>query len=93
MTRQVLAYGIHHIRKSFVPKVLERATLTGVKVVRPTTPSVRICLQHDAHEAAHRAGPSTTAADTDTTYDTRCYFDVRSKADVSQLNLPHGTDN
>jgi len=26
---------------------------------------------------------------------TRCYFNVRSKADihVSQLNLPHGTDN
>jgi len=21
----------------------------------------------------------------------RCYFNVRSKADVSQLNLPHGT--
>jgi len=26
-------------------------------------------------------------------YDTSCYFNVRSKADVSQLNLPHGTDN
>ena len=26
-------------------------------------------------------------------YDTRCYFDVRSKADMSQLNLPHGNDN
>ena len=26
-------------------------------------------------------------------YDTRCYFDVRSKADISQLNLPDGTDN
>ena len=24
-------------------------------------------------------------------YDTRCYFNVRSKADTSQLNLPHGT--
>ena len=22
--------------------------------------------------------------------DTRCYFNVRSKADISQLNLPHG---
>ena len=28
-----------------------------------------------------------------TQYDTRCYFNVRSKADISQLNLPHGTDN
>ena len=26
-------------------------------------------------------------------YDTRCYINVRSKADRSQLNLPHGTDN
>jgi len=25
-------------------------------------------------------------------HDTRCYFNVRSKADMSQLNLPHGTD-
>ena len=25
-------------------------------------------------------------------YDTRCYFDVRSKADISQLNLPHGSE-
>jgi len=23
-------------------------------------------------------------------YDTRCYFNVRSKANMSQLNLPHG---
>ena len=26
-------------------------------------------------------------------YDTRCYFNVRSKANMSQLNLPHGNDN
>jgi len=26
-------------------------------------------------------------------YDARCYFNVRSKANMSQLNLPHGTDN
>ena len=27
-------------------------------------------------------------------YDTRCYFNVRSKADISQLNLrTHGADN
>jgi len=26
-------------------------------------------------------------------YDTRCCFNVRSKADMSQLDLPHGTDN
>ena len=26
-------------------------------------------------------------------YDTRCYFDVRSKADMSRLDLQHGNDN
>ena len=26
-------------------------------------------------------------------YDTRCYFNVRSKADISQLNLPHDEDD
>ena len=26
-------------------------------------------------------------------YDTRCYFNVRSKANMSQLNLPHRTNN
>jgi len=26
-------------------------------------------------------------------YDTRCYFNVRSKADMSRLNLPHGNDD
>jgi len=26
-------------------------------------------------------------------YDTRCYFNVRPKADMSQLNLPHGNGN
>jgi len=26
-------------------------------------------------------------------YDTRCYFNVRSKADISRLNLPHADDN
>ena len=26
-------------------------------------------------------------------YDTRRYFNVRSKADMSRLDLPHGNDN
>jgi len=26
-------------------------------------------------------------------YDTKCYFDMRAKAEISQLNLPHGTNN
>ena len=28
-----------------------------------------------------------------TKYDTRCYYNVRSKAHISQLNLPHETNN
>jgi len=28
-----------------------------------------------------------------TRYDTRCHFNVRSKADMNRLNLPHGDDN
>ena len=28
-----------------------------------------------------------------TQYDTTCYSNVRSKADMSQLNLTHGTDD
>ena len=35
----------------------------------------------------HFRSPSSTR------YDTRCYFNVRSKADMSQLSLPHGNDN
>jgi len=26
-------------------------------------------------------------------YDTRCYINVRSKANMGRLNLPHGADN
>jgi len=33
------------------------------------------------------------AAQTVLRYDTRCCFNVRSKADMSRLNLPHGADN
>ena len=29
----------------------------------------------------------------DTRYDTRCYFNLRSKADMNRLNLPLGDDN
>ena len=34
-------------------------------------------------------GHSLSAALTTIRYDTRCYFNVRSKADISQLNLLH----
>ena len=44
------------------------------------------------NEVNARWGPVTTGMGDRLTirYDTRCYFNVRSKADISQLNLPHG---
>jgi len=36
------------------------------------------------HAEQHRTGENCDI------YDTRCYFNERSKADISQLNLPHG---
>ena len=42
----------------------------------------------------HRRRRSGTSIRYDTIrYDTRCYFNVRSKADISRLNLLHGNDN
>jgi len=41
----------------------------------------------------HAAGITEISHNDTIRYDTRCYFNVRSKADISQLNLPHGTDN
>jgi len=38
-------------------------------------------------------GPAGPTAGRPSSYDTRCYFNVRSKADMSRLNLPHGDDN
>ena len=38
----------------------------------------------DAHATTPNASALTIR------YGTRCYFNVRSKADISQLNLPHG---
>jgi len=42
---------------------------------------------------ARLTGPILVRLNSTIRYDTRCYFNVRSKADISQLNLPHGTDN
>jgi len=43
---------------------------------------------------AERHTPTTLYRKQDTIrYDTRRYFNVRTKANMSQLNLPHGNDN
>jgi len=52
-------------------------------------------LAHWSVYPSHVAPMTWGSVDLDDTirYDTRCYFNVRSKADISQLNLLHGTDN
>ena len=51
----------------------------------------------DHSSAHHRHAPTiNTRAHTQRhaiRYDTRCYFNVRSNADLSKLNLLHGNDN
>ena len=45
------------------------------------------------HHARHRRAEKRQYRRDTIRYDARCYFNVRSKANMSQLNLPHGTDN
>jgi len=46
----------------------------------------------EIRERIDRHADRNTSQDT-IRYDTRCYFNVRSKADMSQLNLQHATSN
>jgi len=56
---------------------------------------VRFCLWPQRSPVSSRIvlGTVISRSKRSNVYDTRCYFNVRSKADMSQLNLPHGTDN
>jgi len=60
------------------------------EATRTLTPSPRHASENDQHVATpvQKQEPGATIR-----YDTRCYFNVRSKADMSRLNLPHGDDN
>jgi len=62
----------------------------SVVVVYVATVLVNIYMYKVAHQ---RAAGTESGACSWLRYDTRCYFNVRSKANMSQLNLPHGTDN
>ena len=44
------------------------------------------------HDVIHKSG-STQLTRRENLRDERCYFNMHSKADISQLNLPHGNDN
>jgi len=57
--------------------------------------TVSTCLHVNATYVIHISDELTPCTGVFNTirYDTRCYFNVRSKANMSQLNLSHGTDN
>jgi len=77
------------------PTVRRYASVVYAVVAYPSVrPSVRpsVCLSQ-AGILSKRLGKSSWFWHDMIRYDTRCYFNVRSKADMSQLNLPHGTDN
>ena len=80
-----------------------RYAKTGEQIILQSMSSARIA---DAAAAAAAESPLPTAKKNRMTlldlwkssvsvvrYDTRCYFNVRSKADMSRLNLPHGDAN
>ena len=50
-------------------------------------------LQRDIHASTSLHFLQATCSYDKIWHDTRCYINVRSKANMSQLNLPHGTDN
>ena len=67
---------------------VDRATATGNIINMSTVNFVKA-----EHTKLLRYANEPTCIHADKRYDTRCYFNVRSKADISRLNLPHGTDN
>jgi len=74
--------GDYDVQCRATPTIRELAPVTAEEVERMIGSSPNKSFQLDP------APPWLTIR-----YDTRCYFNVRSKADISQLNLPHGTDN
>ena len=93
-TRILNAIGTHTAQaNSTISSIIIRLFWTTRTRKRHTQTDILFELLRTTHSAApnsvHR---EQKCADT-IRYDTRCYFNVRSKADISQLNLPHGTDN
>jgi len=81
-----LAKYVVHVMAAGMPRPAARAP-ADARVVTPAagTPSARaltlsVCTARSISYESIR-------------YDTICYFSVRSKADISQIDLPHGTEN
>jgi len=62
--------------------------VTGCQILRLKCIKFDFCWRSPDPLAAFK-GPTSKGI----RYDTRCYINVRSKANMSQLNLPHATDN
>ena len=80
-----------------IPVFFLQRNLSGERFMRCKTRQVPIIQYNMANLGTRTCSLASNAlsqsrADYDTIrYDTRCYFNARSKADISQLNLPHGT--
>jgi len=56
-------------------------------------PQLSIDISADKPAARRALWIDGTDRQMDIRYDIRCHFNMRSKADISKLNMPHGTDN
>ena len=71
-----------------------RSKPTWVSLIYRTEPTIKKCKNRRTKSRKQICSEMTVNSPGNTIrYDTRYYFNVRSKADISQLNLPHGTDN
>ena len=77
--------------------VFIQPTFEGINriIIRQTVPNINDPVTKNISLYLYHIDTSLVSGERDSKirYDTRCYFNVRSKADISQLNLPHGTDN
>ena len=74
-------------------RVVDVDTLTVASSVPSPSPAIAPPMSHPLPFLLFFPSPSKKVWGNTVRYDTRCYFNVRSKADISHLNLPHGTDN
>jgi len=96
---------VQHISETFYQQVVrQRLLLTDWRLSRTKQPLWCTLWRPKPPECSRQrgalyviwtrhAGSFRTGMPATIRYDTRCYFNVRSKANMSQLNLPHGTDN
>jgi len=97
--------GLHEERAEVLTQVLERVVDAAVDVhealdsrclellVQRAERSAPFAPVVDLRQRTVALTPRAIKINDKIGYDTRCYFNERSIADMSQLNLPHGDDN